>query len=306
MKVAVAGLGPMGHAMAGRLRDAGHDVAVWNRTPGKAAALVAAGAREANSPADAAAGAELVFTMLANDNAVRDVVLGANGVASGLEAGAIHLSSSTISLDLARELAAVHRARRQRLGSATGLGRPPAAIAGTLFVMAAGEAAAIAAARPALDAIGQQLFTVGDEPWQSNLVKLSANFMIFSTIEQLAEVFALNEKAGIDAATVFAVLSNSFCSAPVHLNYGKLILERAFSPPGGAMTLGAKDNARLRQAGAALGTPLPIASLLRDRFIASFARGEGALDFAALSNRAREDAGLPLDFTPKPDDDTRG
>jgi 3-hydroxyisobutyrate dehydrogenase-like beta-hydroxyacid dehydrogenase len=116
--------------------------------------------------------------------------------------------------------------------------------------------------------------------------------MIFSTIEQFAELFALNEKAGIAPATVFEVLSNSFCSAPVHMNYGKIILDGAFSPPGAPMQLGAKDNALLLQAGEAFGAPLPMASLLRDRFIASFACGEGELDFSALSNRAREDAGL--------------
>jgi len=91
---------------------------------------------------------------------------------------------------------------------------------------------------------------------------------------------------------VFEVLSNSFCSAPVHVNYGKMILEGKFSPAGGAMALGAKDNELILQAGAEFGAPLPMASLLRDRFIASFARGEGELDFCALSNRAREDAGL--------------
>jgi 3-hydroxyisobutyrate dehydrogenase-like beta-hydroxyacid dehydrogenase len=116
--------------------------------------------------------------------------------------------------------------------------------------------------------------------------------MIFSTIEQFAELFALNEKAGIAPATLFDVLSNSFCSAPVHVNYGKMILEGKFSPPGGAMKLGAKDNELILKAGEAFGTPLPMASLLRDRFITSFARGEGELDFCALSNRAREDAGL--------------
>lgn len=292
MKIGVAGLGPMGTPMAANLLRAGHEVAVWNRTPGRAASLVAAGAREAASPADVARGAALVLSMLANDEAVRHVTLGADGIASGLDAGAVHVSSSTVSLDLARTLAQAHGECGQRFVSATVLGRPPAAESGKLYVMVAGDDAAVEAARPALDAIGQRVFHVGSEPWQSNLVKLSANFMIFSTIEQLAEVFALNEKAGIDPATVFEVLTNSFCSAPVHVNYGKLILERAFSPPGGAMKLGAKDNELILEAGQELAVPLPVASLLRDRFIASFARGDGELDFAALSNRARDDAGL--------------
>jgi 3-hydroxyisobutyrate dehydrogenase-like beta-hydroxyacid dehydrogenase len=116
--------------------------------------------------------------------------------------------------------------------------------------------------------------------------------MIFSTIEQLSEVFTLNEKAGISPETVFEVLTNSFCSAPIHKNYGRMILDAAFSPPGGAMELGMKDNKLMLEAGEEFGVPLPIASLLRDRFIASVARGDGELDFAALSKRAREDGGL--------------
>ncbi len=282
----------MGAPMAGRLADAGHELCVWNRSREKTAPFAARGARVADTPAQAAEGAELVFTSLADDAAVHHVTLGQDGLADGLARGAVHVSTGTISVELARALEAAHRARGQEFVSATMLGRPPAAEAGKLYIMVAGPRAAVDSARPVLEVLGQRIFEVGDAPWQSNLVKLSANFMIFSTIEQLSEVFALNEKAGIAPATVFEVLSNSFCSAPVHVNYGKMILEGHFSPPGGAMKLGAKDNDLILQAGAEFGTPLPMASLLRDRFIASFARGDGELDFCALSNRAREDAGL--------------
>jgi 3-hydroxyisobutyrate dehydrogenase-like beta-hydroxyacid dehydrogenase len=292
MNLAFLGLGPMGAHMATRLADAGHDLCVWNRTPEKAEPLAARGARVAATPAQAARDAELVITCLANDAALHAVTLGQDGLIHGLRRGAIHVSTSTISVALARELEAAHREKGQVFVSATVLGRPPAAEAGKLFVMAAGPRAALDTVQPVLDMLGQRIFEVGESPWQSNLVKLSANFMIFSTIEQFAELFALNEKAGIAPATVFEVLSNSFCSAPVHVNYGKIIVEGAFSPPGAPMTLGAKDNALILQAGEEFGAPLPIASLLRDRFLASFAHGEAALDFAALSNRAREDAGL--------------
>jgi 3-hydroxyisobutyrate dehydrogenase-like beta-hydroxyacid dehydrogenase len=291
MKIAFLGLGPMGARMAARLAD-GHELSVWNRSPDKTAPLAALGARVAGTPGDAAAGAEMVITSLANDGAVRAVVLGEDGLAAGLAPGAIHVATSTISVALARELEAAHGDRGQGFVSAPVLGRPPAAEAGKLYIMAAGEAGAVARVTPVLERLGQRIFAVGSSPWQANLVKLSANFMIFSTIEQFAELFALNEKAGIAPATVFEVLSNSFCSAPVHMNYGKIILDGAFSPPGAPMQLGAKDNALLLQAGEAFGAPLPMASLLRDRFIASFACGEGELDFSALSNRAREDAGL--------------
>ena len=282
----------MGSAMAARLLAAGHELQVWNRSVEKAAPLVEKGATAARSPAAAADGAALVFTSVADDKAVEAVVLGPDGVAQSLAEGAVHVSASTLSIALAKRLEAVHREHGQGFVSAPVTGRPPAAQAGDLYVMAAGPAEEIEHARPALDALGQRLFVIGDQPWQANLVKLCANFMIFSTIEQLSEVFAVSAKAGVPEAVVFDVLSNSFCSAPVHKNYGKLILDRAFSPPGGPMRLGKKDNDLFLAAGEAFGAALPIASLLRDRFLTSMARGDGELDFAALSRRAREDAGL--------------
>ncbi len=292
MKIGFVGLGPMGSRMAGRLLSAKHEVTVWNRSKGKAGGLVSDGAREARTPAEAADDADMVVSMIANDEAADAVTLGPDGIAAGLAPGALHVSSSTISVGLAKRLDAAHAALGQGFVSATVLGRPPAAEAGKLFVMAAGDATAIERARPFAEAVGQRLFIVGDEPWKSNLVKLCANFIIFSTTSHRTEGFAIGEKAGVPEATIFEVLSNSFCSAPIHMNYGKLIMERAFSPPGGPMMLGKKDNDLLLEAGEMFGVALPIASLLRDRFITSIARGDGELDFAALSKRAREDAGL--------------
>jgi 3-hydroxyisobutyrate dehydrogenase-like beta-hydroxyacid dehydrogenase len=292
MKIGVVGLGPMGSRMAMRLLDAGHSVSVWNRTGGKADALVERGAMEADTPAEACDQAGLVLTMVANDAAMRAVVLGEDGVADGLGREAVHIACSTMSVALAREMEAAHGKRGQGFVSATVLGRPPAVEAGQLFVMLAGAEAARGKAMPALEALGQRVFVVGDEAWKANLVKLCANFMIFSTIEQLSEVFAVSEKAGVPAETVFEVLSNSFCSAPIHKNYGRLILDGVFSPPGGPMVLGKKDNDLFLEAGEMFGAALPMASLIRDRFITSMARGDGELDFAALSRRAREDAGL--------------
>ena len=292
MKVAVVGLGPMGSRMAMRLLERNFEVAVWNRTAGKADSLLERGAREADTPAEAADGAVLVLSMVANDSAVSAVTLSEDGIAAGLRRDAVHVGCSTISVALAREVAAAHERKGQSYVSATVLGRPPAAEQGALYIMLAGAEAHRTKAMPMLEAFSQRVFVVGDAPWQSNLVKLCANFMIFSTIEQFAEVFALCGKAGVAETTVFDVLTNSFCSSPVHKNYGKIILERSFSPPGGAMELGKKDNDLFLQAGEAFGAALPIASLLRDRFLVSMARGDRDLDFAALSKRALEDAGL--------------
>ena len=211
MKLAVIGLGPMGSRMAMRLLAAGNKVSVWNRSPDKAQPLVEHGARQAATPAEAADGAALVLTMVANDDALRAVVLERDGVADGLGREAVHASCSTISVALAQELEAAHGKRRQGFLSATVLGRPPSIEAGQLYVMLAGPPPLRARAMPALEQLSQRVFQVGDQPWQANLVKLAANFMIFSTIEQFAEMFALGEKAGVAPDTLFEVLSNSFC-----------------------------------------------------------------------------------------------
>ncbi|WP_419729289.1 NAD(P)-dependent oxidoreductase [Lichenicola sp.] len=293
MKIGFVGIGPMGLGMARRLLDAGHMVSVHNRTEARARPVVDAGARWSATPADAARDAELVFSMLADDDAVETMTLGPDGIAAGLAAGAAHVSSSTISVALSGRLAAAHGTRGQGYLSATVLGRPPAAAAGELFVVVAGDLALQQRATPALEAMGQRIFRVGDDPTRANLVKLSLNFLIFSTIEQMSEIFALNDKAGLPPAELLEILTGSFFNAPVHRNYGRLIVERAFDPPGGPMTLAAKDARLFLEAGNDLAVPLPMGSLIHDRLLAAIARGEGGLDFAALSRRAREDAGLP-------------
>jgi 3-hydroxyisobutyrate dehydrogenase-like beta-hydroxyacid dehydrogenase len=291
MKISFIGLGPMGAAMAHRLHAAGHELTVWNRTQEKARPLVDAGAHLAGTPAEAAAAAEIVVSSLANDHALETVALGGEGIAEGLAKGALHISTSTVSTGLAARLAGVHAGRGQAFVAAPVLGRPPAAEAGKLFVMAAGEAASLARATPVFEVIGQRTFIMGEQPEQASLVKLACNFLIFSTIEQFGEVFALVEKGGVDRAKTFELLTESFFTAPVHKNYGKQILDRAYEP-GVKVTLGAKDTKLFLQAGEELSVPLPIASLLRDRFLAAIARGETDMDFTVIARQSAEQAGL--------------
>lgn len=301
MRIGVIGLGPMGQAMAALLLAKGHQLILWNRTAHKAEALVRQGALLAQSPAEAAR-AEIVISSLADDQAVESVVFGEQGLnqglIQGLEQGAVHVSTSTISHGLSERLAAAHRKRGQHYLSAPVLGRPPAAADGKLFVMVAGPAAVIGQARPVLEQLGQRVFVVGEHPAQANILKLCCNFLIFSTIEQLAEVFALTEKTGLDRATVFDVLTNSLFTAPVHKNYGKLIRDRAYDPPGAKVGLGAKDTRLMLQAGEALQVPLPYAALVWDRFLSAKARGEGDLDFTVIARQAAEAAGLKEEASP--------
>jgi 3-hydroxyisobutyrate dehydrogenase-like beta-hydroxyacid dehydrogenase len=284
-------MGPMGAAMARRLIEAGHDLKVWNRSAEKARPLGDLGATLAQNPADCAAGAEILLTSLADDAAVEAVTLGPDGFVESLPEGAVHVSASTISLALSRRLANAHQERGQFYVAAPVLGRPPAAADGKLFVMAAGTQAALDRVAPVLEAFSQRVFIMGEKPEQANLAKLCCNFLIFSTIEQFAEVFAVSEKGGVDRAKIFELLTESFFTAPVHKNYGRLILERAYTP-GVKVTLGAKDTRLMLQAGEALSVPLPMASLLRDRFLSAIARGEADLDFTVIARQAEEQAGV--------------
>src|SRR6266446_5092689 len=197
VKVGFIGLGQMGAGMAANLLKAGHEVTVYNRTRAKAEALVRGGAKEAATIADACRG-DAVFTMLANDNAVEDVVFGEHGILDSLRAGAIHISSSTISVDLAERLAAAHAGVRQGFVAGPVFGRPELAATGELYVLAAGEQAVVQTAAPLFDAIGQKTFIVSETPKAAYLVKLSGNFLIGSVIEALGEAIAFVAKGGLD------------------------------------------------------------------------------------------------------------
>lgn len=287
MQVGVIGLGAMGRAMADHLLDDGVELLVWNRTAERAEPLAARGARIAASPAQAASPA-IVMTSLANDEALEAVL---DDLLTGLPPGGTHVSTGTISLALCERLEQAHHAAGQHFVAAPVLGRPPAAAAGKLFVMAAGAPAALTAARPLLDALGQRVFVLGERPSQAVVAKLACNFLIFSTIEQLGEVFALGEKAGIDRHALFSLLTESFFNAPVHKNYGQTILDRSYDG-GVPVTLAVKDTRLMLAAGDALGVPLPVASLVRDRLLSAVASGRETKDFALIAQLCAEAAGL--------------
>ncbi|RAX40001.1 NAD(P)-dependent oxidoreductase [Rhizobium tropici] len=291
MKVGFIGLGQMGSAMAVNLIKAGHEVTVYNRSRDKAEALAGEGAKVAATVAEASAG-EAVFTMLAHDDALSAVVHGDGGVLASLGKGAVHISASTISVAMSERLTKEHTAAGQRFVAAPVFGRPDAAAAAKLFVAAAGAPDAIQSVTPLFDAIGQRTFVLGEEPRAANLVKLSGNFLIASVIESLGEAMALVEKGGVDRHAYLDLLTSTLFNAPVYKTYGGLIADRKFQPAGFAAPLGQKDIRLALAAGEALNVPLPLASLLRDRFLNLLAHGGEELDWSAIGALAAKDAGL--------------
>ena len=229
--------------------------------------------------------------MLADDDAVEAVVFGPAGVLASLPAGALHISSSTISVGMARRLAAKHAEAGQRFVSAPVFGRPDAAEAGRLFVIAAGNPSDIDRAAPVLDVFGQKRFYVSERPETANVVKLSGNFLIASTIEALGEALALVDKSGVPQRTFIDIITSTLFDAPVYRTYATLIAERRFEPAGFAAPLGYKDIRLALTAAEEIRVPMPLASLLRDRFLALMAQGGDQLDWSAIGRLPAIDAG---------------
>ena len=277
--------------MAANLVAAGHAVTVYNRTPGKAQALLEQGARVAAQVADACQG-DAVITMLADDAAVEGVVFGDNGVIGSLGKGAIHVSMSTLSVALSERLTAAHAKAGQRFVAAPVFGRPDVAAAGQLFIVAAGAKDAVDACRSLFVVLGRKTFAVGETPRAANLVKLSGNFLLASVIEALGEAMALVGKAGIDRHLYLDILTSTLFTAPAYKTYGGLIADEKFEPAGFAAPLGYKDIRLTLAAADSLRVPMPIASLLHDRFLTLLAQGGEALDWSGIGHLAARDAGL--------------
>ena len=292
MRIGFIGLGNMGSGMAANLASAGHQVLAYNRSPDKVSALAERGAIPAATVA-AACDADVVITMLADDHAVEAVTFGDTGILASLRPNAVHVSASTISVALAERLATEHAQAGQRFVSAPVFGRPEAAAAAKLFVVAAGDPATVADLHQVFDAIGQRTFEVGQDPNIANLVKLSGNFLIASVIESLGEAMALVGKAGVDKQAYLELLTSTLFAAPAYRTYGGLLAREEFEPAGFAAHLGLKDVRLVLAAGEELEVPLPVASLLRDRFLTLLAGGGRDLDWSALGALAAWEAGGP-------------
>ncbi len=291
MRVAFIGLGNMGAPMARNLIRAGHDVTVYNRTRAKAEPLAADGARIADSVAHAVRGCEVAVTMLADDHAVQEAVFGADGMLQALPRGAVHMSTSTISVEMSKRLATTHTAAGQGYIATPVLGRPEAAAAQKLWVIAAGPPDLVERCQPLITALGRGFTIVGREPWQANVVKLASNFIIVSLIETLGEAFALMRKAGISVHQFLEIVNTVFGS-PIFAVYGQIIADEKYEPAGFRMKLGLKDVKLALAAAEEQAVPMPLAGIIRDHFLQGIALGYGDQDWAAIARVIAANAGL--------------
>jgi len=294
-EIGVVGLGHMGTAMAINLAAAGHRVMAYVRRREKMDELAALGLAPTRDIVDLFDCA-VVISMLPDDAAVRDVVLGRpelgiKGLAAGLKPGAIHLSMSTISSTAASELASEHARHGQGYVAAPVFGNPDAARARQLFVVAAGAAAEVERCRPILDSLGQKTFVVGTDPGHANLIKLLGNMVTATAIEMLAEVVAVFLRRGHDPKPFIDILTSTMFGGRAHKIYSDKIVRQSYAP-GFALPLVLKD-VRLALAEAEkAGAPMPSVSVVRDRLITGISRGYGDLDWTALGLIAVEEAGF--------------
>jgi 3-hydroxyisobutyrate dehydrogenase-like beta-hydroxyacid dehydrogenase len=295
MKIGFIGLGAMGRAIAQHLIRGGHDVTVFNRTTGPAQELAKHGATVVANAEEACRG-EVVFSMLADDAALREVMI-ESGVIARLPERIIHVCMATISVPLARELASLHAAHGSAYVSAPCFGRPEAAVAGKLAIVAAGPEWAVGRVRPLFDLMGRKLFVFGEDPSRANVVKISANFYIAATIEVLAEAFALVRKHGIAPDAYFDFISGTF-ECYLNRSYGSIIAEENFSPAGFRLALGLKDVNLALATGEEVNVALPTASLIRNQMLTAMAKNYGDMDWAVIAAVVADNAGLPMTMKP--------
>ena len=294
-KIGFVGLGRMGMAMAANLTAAGRQVIGYVRHHDRMDKLASLGLKPTTDITDLF-DCELVISMLPDDDAVLDVAFGRagsgiEGFAVGLEPGAIHLSMSTIGTATASHLAKEHARHGQGYVAAPVFGNPDAATARQLFIVVAGVPADVERCRPLFGNLGQQIFIVGADPAQANLVKLLGNMMMVTTLEMLGETVALLRKRGLDPKLFVDLLTNTMFGGRAHRIYGNRIVAQSYAP-GFALPLALKD-VRLALAEAEHArAPMPSVSIVRDRLITGIARGYADLDWTALSLIAAEEAGI--------------
>ena len=281
MKVGFIGLGAMGTAMASNLLAAGHTVTVWNRSEAAATPLLSLGARLART-ADRAAQGEVLCSMLANDQAVRETILD-SGLLDAMDPGTVHVNHATISVALARELTEAHASRGLEYIAAPVFGRPDVAAAGKLNIVVAGKSSAVEKVRPLLEAMSARLWPMGDAPERANVVKIAGNFMLATAIESMAEASALTRAYDIGAADFLDVMTNTLFASPAYQGYGRLIAEQRFKPAGMKLPLGLKDVELALTAGSSARVPLPLAGVVRDSLLEALAAGDEDVDWSALA-----------------------
>ena len=291
MKVGFIGTGRMGSAMVRRLLDARHDVGVYNRTPEKAKPLADAGARIVGSIADAARYGDVIYTMLADDLALTEVLM-VDGLVEALQKGGIHVCAGTHGMRTIRTIKETHAGRGQILIAAPMMGRPELVTAGTAGVFASGPADALAKCKPLFDALGRKTFMGGDDPEAATAMKIANNFVLGCAMEAMGEGFALTRKYGVPTSVFYDVMTDGLFNCSAYKVYGKIMVDESYGKVGQMASLGLKDANLALEAGHLASVPLPSGNVWRDRLIGAVAHGDGDKDWAVMALEQARASGL--------------
>ena len=290
MKVGFIGIGGMGAAMVPNLVAAGHRVGVWNRSTAAAEALD--GVTLLATPA-AAFENEVIMTMLADDRAVRSVILD-SGALDTARKDCVHVMMATISPALVEELHEAHAKAGIAYVAAPVFGVPAAAAKAELNIVVAGDTSAIATVQPLFDALGKRTWHLGNEPKHANvakIAKIAGNMMITLAIEAMGEATALTESYGLNGSDFLDIVTNTLFASPAYQRYGGNIAKNSYEP-GFKLILGLKDVNLALDAAAAKQTVLPAAKIVQENMQAAIDQGLAAKDWSVLAKATRRRAGL--------------
>lgn len=287
MDIGFLGVGSMGAAMIPNLLKAGHQVSAWNRDAEAVKALD--GVTVLRSPAEAFT-KEAVITMLADDRAVRSVILD-SGVLSSAKKSCVHVMMATISPAIVEELQEAHCQAGVAYVSATVFGVPAVAEKGELNILAAGDPEAIVKVQPLFDALGHKTWPLGDDPKRANIAKIAGNLMITLAIEAMGEATALTESYGLKAGDFLNIVTNTMFACPSYKRYGDNIAQNHYEP-GFKLTLGLKDVNLALDAAKAKNAELGAAQVVQQNLMQAVDQGLGDKDWSALAQATQCRAGL--------------
>ena len=289
-KIAYLGIGVMGRGMVGNLLAAGYPVTVWNRTPERCGPLVAKGAQQANSPAEAVAGADVIMYCLSDDAAVEDLVFGDGDLISGVKAGQITIDMTTIHPDTTRKEAAAYAEKGVRFLEAPVFGSKNEAANGGLWIVVGGERELFEEVKPILEVLSETTHYMGGTA-KGTSMKLVGNLVVASQIEALGEAMILATKAGLDPEDVLGVLHVTDFKSPIFDGVGGALIERDFSTHF-ALKLMLKDANLIAQFAQDLNVPIPASAATREVVKAAVNKGWGEENASAFIKQLEDQAGV--------------
>jgi 3-hydroxyisobutyrate dehydrogenase-like beta-hydroxyacid dehydrogenase len=293
MKIGFIGVGRMGSAIAGRIRDAGLDLLVYDTVPEMTKSFAAAGIPVAGGLRECCGDRDIVVTMLPDDAALEQVTLGPGGVCDSLPAGGVHMMMGTHGPAAVQKCAEEHERSSQFSVATPVLGRPDVAAAGQLGIIIGGPKAAAERCKPVIDVVARRVFDAGDKPEYAAIVKLANSLALACAIEAMGEGFSLVRKYGVDAKVLYDVMTEGLFAAPAYKGYGRLIAEEDYGTVGFTVALGLKEIRLILSAADKAHVPLPAGHVLHDRLLSLVAKAESGKDWAFIAHEQAKAAGLP-------------